>query len=68
MQTNLAKFWLFSASLNDLYNKNAKDNAVLILEDDIINDSGYGLKKGFYNVKPDKYMEFLLISEILTES
>lgn len=48
-------------SLNDIYNKNVKDNAVLILEDDIINDDGYGLKKGFYNVKPDKYMEFLLI-------
>jgi len=51
-------------SLNDLYNKDVKDNAILILEDDIVNDEGYGLKKGFYNVKPDKYMEFLLLYQI----
>ena len=36
-------------------------SAVLILEDDLINNEGYGLKKGFYNVLPDKYMDFLLI-------
>lgn len=34
---------------------------VLIIEDDIINSEGFGLKKGFYNVKPDEYLDFLLI-------
>lgn len=33
----------------------------MILEDDIINSEGYGLKKGFYNVIPDQYNDFLLI-------
>lgn len=49
-----------------LINKYSGDNlpaTVLILEDDLINDEGYGLKKGFYNVKPDKYLDFLLIYE-----
>lgn len=36
-------------------------SAVLIIEDDIVNSEGYGLKKGFYTVLPDKYMDFLLI-------
>ena len=40
---------------------NGKTLPVLILEDDIINKDCYGLKKGFYNVVPDKYMDFLLI-------
>lgn len=40
---------------------NGKELPVLILEDDIINQEGYGLKKGFYNVIPDKYLDFLLI-------
>jgi len=47
-----------------LINKYSGDNlasTVLILEDDIVNSDGYGLKKGFYNVKPDKYLDFLLI-------
>ncbi len=35
--------------------------AVLVLEEDIINSEGYGLKKGFYNVKTDEYMDFLII-------
>jgi len=35
--------------------------AVLVLEDDIINSDGYGLKKGFYNIAPDKYLDFLYI-------
>lgn len=50
-------------SLTDKYgiSLNIKDNAVLVLEDDIVNDDGYGLKKGFYNVRPDKYFDFLLI-------
>lgn len=38
-----------------------ESNAILILEDDIVNNDGYGLKKGFYNVKPDKYLDNLLI-------
>ena len=38
-----------------------KNPAVLILEDDIISKDGKGLKKGFYNVIPDKYLDFLLI-------
>lgn len=49
--------------LNDAYSINKEEVAVLTLEYDIINENGYGLKKGFYNVKPDKYMEFLLIYE-----
>ena len=40
---------------------NRKELPVLILEDDIINKEGYGLKKGFYNVVPDEYNDFLLI-------
>ncbi|MBQ4646976.1 MAG: hypothetical protein IJB79_06480 [Candidatus Gastranaerophilales bacterium] len=41
---------------------NKKESApILSLEDDIINDEGYGLKKGFYSVIPDKYLDFLLL-------
>ena len=40
---------------------NRKELPILILEDDIVNSQGYGLKKGFYNVIPDEYKEFLLI-------
>ena len=40
---------------------NRKELPVLILQDDIINSEGYGLKKGFYNVVPDEYNDFLLI-------
>jgi hypothetical protein len=40
---------------------NGKELPVLILQDDIINKDGYGLKKGFYNVIPDEYKDFLLI-------
>lgn len=47
-------------SIIDKYS-NAQTMPVLILEDDIINKEGYGLKKGFYNVIPDKYLDFLLI-------
>lgn len=45
------------------YSKNAlfSNPAILVLEDDIINSNGYGLKKGFYNVAPDKYFDFLYI-------
>ena len=40
---------------------NRKELPVLMLEDDIINSDGYGLKRGFYNVVPDEYNDFLLI-------
>lgn len=46
--------------LIDKYSKR-KELPVLVLEDDIINPEGKGLKKGFYNVVPDEYNEFLLI-------
>ena len=47
--------------LVDKYSPNKQASAVLILEDDIVNNEGYGLKKGFYNICPDKYLDFLLI-------
>ena len=47
--------------LIDKYSGDKQELAVLVLEDDLINENGYGLKKGFYNVVPDKYMDFLLI-------
>lgn len=34
---------------------------ILALEEDIVNSDGYGLKRGFYGVKPDKYLDFLLL-------
>ena len=43
------------------YSKNAKEATVLILEDDIVDKDGYGLKKGFYKINPDKYLDFLLL-------
>lgn len=48
-------------SLINKYSGDLLPSTVLALEDDIINSDGYGLKKGFYNVKPDKYLDFLLI-------
>jgi hypothetical protein len=36
---------------------------LLILENDIINSQGYGLKKGFYEIRPDETLDFLLIYE-----
>ena len=47
--------------LIDKYSPNRNAEAVLILEDDIVNPEGFGLKKGFYNVCPDKYLDFLFI-------
>ena len=49
-------------NLIDKYS-NGKTMPVLVLEDDIVNQDGYGLKKGFYNVIPDKYLDFLLIMQ-----
>ena len=48
-------------SIIDKYRINPKDLPILILDDDIINKEGLGLKKGFYNVRADKYLDFLLI-------
>ena len=45
----------------DKYAFGKNNYAVLVLEEDIINSEGYGLKKGFYNVKTDEYMDFLII-------
>ncbi len=45
----------------DKYSFNKNNMALLLLEEDITNSEGYGLKKGFYNVICDKYMDFLLI-------
>jgi len=48
-------------NLIDKYSFSKKELPILILKDDIINSNGYGLKKGFYNVIPDEYMDYLLI-------
>jgi len=50
-------------SLINKYSGHSASETVLVLENDIINSDGYGLKKGFYNVKPDKNLDFLLIYE-----
>ena len=49
------------ANLINEYGKNFKENCVLVIEKDIINSEGLGLKQGFYNIKPDKYLDFLLL-------
>lgn len=49
--------------INDKYSFNSKEAAILLIEDDIINKDGYGLKKGYYSIKSDKYMDFLYISQ-----
>ena len=43
------------------YAPKGQNAPILTLQEDIINDEGYGLKKGFYNIYPDKYLDFLLI-------
>lgn len=49
-------------NLINKYSPNYGVNApVLSLKDDIINSDGYGLKRGFYSVYPDKYLDFLYI-------
>ena len=47
--------------LIDKYSPNKSSAPILTLEDDIIDGKGFGLKKGFYNVIPDKYLDFLLL-------
>lgn len=46
---------------DDKYSFSTKKSALLVIEEDIINFEGYGLKKGFYNVATDNYMDFLYI-------
>lgn len=48
-------------SIIDKYGQNLKELPVLILERDIVNQDGRGLKQGFYNIIPDKYLDFFLI-------
>ena len=43
------------------YSQKEKEATLLALEDDIVNENGYGLKKGFYKIIPDKYLDFLLL-------
>ncbi len=45
----------------DKYAFNKNSMALLLIEEDIVNADGFGLKKGFYNVTTDKYMDFLII-------
>lgn len=47
--------------LIDKYSIKKEAAPVLTLEEDIVNPEGYGLKKGFYSVRPDKYLDFLLL-------
>ena len=47
--------------LIDKYSVGGIDAPILTLRDDIINKDGYGLKRGFYSVTPDKYLDFLYI-------
>ena len=47
--------------LIDKYTPKTTIAPVLTLEEDIVNQEGYGLKKGFYSVTPDKYLDFLYI-------
>ncbi len=48
-----------------IYKTEVKENnfPLLILKSNIINSDGYGLKRGFYEVRPDKYYEFLVLSQ-----
>jgi len=43
------------------YSPSKESAPILALEEDIINSKGYGLKRGFYSVIPDKYLDFLLL-------
>ena len=45
----------------DKYRPKGLEAPILTLKDDIINEQGYGLKRGFYSVIPDKYLDFLYI-------
>lgn len=46
---------------NTLYsNKKVNTNPVLRLEYDILNKDGYGLKKGFYEIRPDMNYTYLM--------
>ena len=43
------------------YSPSDKNPPILALEEDIVNSDGYGLKRGFYSVAPDKYLDFLCL-------
>ena len=43
------------------YSPSDKNPPILALEEDIVNSDGYGLKRGFYSVIPDKYLDFLYL-------
>ena len=47
--------------LIDKYSLKGLEAPILTLRDDIVNKDGYGLKKGFYSVTPDKYLDYLYI-------
>lgn len=47
-----------------VYKFPTKSLPTIILEDDIIDSEGYGLKKGFYNVVPNDVMDMLLIYQM----
>ena len=48
-------------NLINKYNTKSINAPILTLKDDIVNKEGYGLKRGFYSVTPDKYLDFLYI-------
>ena len=47
--------------LIDKYRLKGLNAPVLTLKEDIVNSEGYGLKRGFYSVIPDKYLDFLYL-------
>ena len=63
-------------TLNPIYRSGEKDEdkpvykfptkslPTIVLEDDIINPEGYGLRKGFYNIVPNDVMDMLLIYQM----
>ena len=48
-------------NLINKYSPSTQNAPILTLEEDIVNKDGYGLKKGFYSVTPDEYLDFLCI-------
>ena len=47
--------------LIDKYTSNKDGAPILTLEEDIVNEEGFGLRRGFYSVMPDKYLDFLML-------
>lgn len=48
-------------NLINKYSPSGANAPILSLNEDIVNKDGYGLKRGFYSVLPDKYLDFLYI-------